>query len=212
MTHLSRDALVAWRDHPTEEGRAVVVPHLAVCHECSAVYAELMRTLSVDAGPQHFNPADFQARGVAVGMRVLSRSPGLRARSWLTGVAAGIGRAVVGSPAPVRWALVGQFVLILVLGGGLLVSRSPEPSYATLSGGDETAGGVRLTVIFQPTATAEAIRQTLGAVGGTLVSGPSATGVYVVAVAVPDDATRVDAIIDTLRRRPAVIQFAERQP
>jgi hypothetical protein len=66
MTHLSRDVLVAWRDHPTEDLRAAVVAHLAVCNACAARYAELVRTRPADQPPQQPDLDAFRVRGLAV--------------------------------------------------------------------------------------------------------------------------------------------------
>jgi hypothetical protein len=213
MTHLSQDALIAWRDHPTEETRAQVTEHLAECAECAAVYAEVIRTQAVAASPARFNPAGFTAIGLAVGMRAHSPSLASRLRRLSSDVATTIWEALFRSPVQTRLVLVGQFALILVLGGLLLVARRQEPSYATLSGGDRTTGGARLTVTFQPTATADAIRGTLREVGGTIVSGPSAAGIYVVEVPqAPGADAGTGAAIEKLRRNASVISFAERQP
>lgn len=81
MTHLSREALVLWRDHPSEDARATVVAHLAVCNQCAAFYAELVRTrpLEEEAVPSRFDPAEFKARGLAL-RRGAAPRPG---RRWL---------------------------------------------------------------------------------------------------------------------------------
>ena len=67
MTHLTRDVLLAWRDAPTDALRAQVVPHLAACQRCSALFAELIRTASAAGEPERFNPAEFVSRGLAAG-------------------------------------------------------------------------------------------------------------------------------------------------
>jgi hypothetical protein len=90
MTHLSRETLIAWRDHPTAEGRAHVVTHLAICDACTAAFADLVRTRPPGAPPQHFNAAEFTARGLGVRARVASR----RSR-WTWGWAALATAAVV---------------------------------------------------------------------------------------------------------------------
>jgi hypothetical protein len=213
MTHLSQDALVAWRDHPTEETRTPVMMHLAECAECAAAYAELIRAQPVDVGPSRFNPADFAVRGLAVGLRAHSHSPAAGWRRLSADLATTVVRGLFGFPARTRLVLVGQFALILVLGGLLLVSRRQEPSYTTLSGGEGAAGGARLTVTFLPTATADAVRRTLREVGGSIVSGPSAASVYVVELPLASgNEAGIEAVIQKLRRDAAVISFVERQP
>jgi hypothetical protein len=86
VTHYSRDQLVAWRDHPTEEARAVIVPHLARCGRCAAQYAELMRTRPATAADRTLDPADFLARGVAAYKGQASRR--WAGRRWIVPLAA----------------------------------------------------------------------------------------------------------------------------
>lgn len=90
MTHLSRETLIGWRDHPTPDGRAHIVAHLAICETCAATFADLVRARPADAPPQQFNPADFTARGLGVRARVATR----RSR-WTWGWAALAAAAVV---------------------------------------------------------------------------------------------------------------------
>ena len=75
MTHLSRQTLIDWRDRPTAEARAIVVPHLAACAPCAAAYAELVRSRPVETAPVIFDAAEFVARGRAV-------RPAAGARRW----------------------------------------------------------------------------------------------------------------------------------
>lgn len=84
MTHLSNDALIAWRDHPADANRAAIVGHLASCGECAARYAELLRSEPADEAPGRFDPAAFRARGIAV-REAQSRSTSVR---WLVPVVA----------------------------------------------------------------------------------------------------------------------------
>ena len=98
MTHLTRETLIAWRDQPTDELRAMVVPHLASCDACSAIYAELIRTRSADDAPQRFNPADFVTTGVSVPTRVDARAKGAPPavpRGWLVPIGALAAAAVI---------------------------------------------------------------------------------------------------------------------
>jgi len=208
VTHLSREMLADWRHRPTEALRAEVVPHLAACRECAATYAELVRADVPDTGPVHFNPADFTPRGLEIGTRALAGSRWSRA--WRS--VSSIGRAASSAPATVRWALAAQLALILALGGTLMLSRLQAPDYTTLSGGTGDVTGARLTVLFEPAATAERIQQVLATVGGSIVSGPSAAGVYVVALPLSAEAAAVDARIEALREQTGVIRFVEREP
>ena len=103
--------------------------------------------------------------------------------------------------------------LILVLAVYVALPRPDDQAFGTLSGSSSTTSGVRINVIFQAGTTAEAMRRALVDVGANIVSGPSAAGVYVVALPTrDDDDPTVQKAIDTLRGNTEVIQFAEREP
>jgi hypothetical protein len=113
-----------------------------------------------------------------------------RLRDWLGG-----------SSPPVRWALATQTALIVVLGAAW-VAPTPEPPYRALS--DPAPGvpapGVALRVVFDDDITEREWRDLLLAVGGRIVQGPSALGVYTVAIA-PSQAA---AALARLRSHPKV--------
>lgn len=96
MTHLTRDELLAWRDHPSPASRDGIVGHLAACDECSAVYAELIRTRSAETPPERFAARDFVARGYAAAARPPASVLAFRPRVWIPlAVAAAILLAVL---------------------------------------------------------------------------------------------------------------------
>ena len=76
-----------------------------------------------------------------------------------------------------------------------------EPTYVTASASDETQYG--LNIIFQPTATADELTDTLKNVGGEIVAGPSALGLYTVAF---DTEAARDAAQDALARETDIIE------
>jgi hypothetical protein len=142
-------------------------------------------------------------------------------RRWL----AGLRRA----PAPLRWALAAQLVVILGLAGlvaGPLLEGPaggptgtaaaggpPEPApagpFRTLSDAPEPAAAgdaALLRVVFAERTREREIRGALISVGGRIVDGPSPTGVYTVAV---DGAAEGTTAMATLRSLPQVL-FAER--
>jgi hypothetical protein len=88
-----------------------------------------------------------------------------------------------------------------------------ERPFTTLSGPPGATSGVRLTIMFQPSVTEEAMRQALLDIEGNVVSGPSALGVYIVQIpATPDDDRAIQALIDKLRSHANVVRFVEREP
>jgi hypothetical protein len=196
VTHLSREELVHWRDRGATDDRDRVVTHLAACGSCAAAYAELARTAPAIEGPKHFDPADFVARGYAVQRRIRPAQSmfGLSWKVW-------VGTLSVAA------------VLIVGLTGMLVVARQERRAYETLSDHGGDTGGTRLTVAFHPNATEETIRQTVLDVHGTIVSGPSAIGIYVLKLPTPEkDDTATNAAIERLRSRSGVVRFVERQP
>jgi hypothetical protein len=123
-----------------------------------------------------------------------------RLRSWLR---AWLG----GSPPPVRWALAAQAALIVVLGAAWVVPEPPP--YGTLSDPAPrgVAPGAGLQVVLSDDITEREWRELLLSVGGRIVQGPSALGVYTVAVA-PAQAPEALA---RLRSHPKV-RLAEPMP
>lgn len=88
MTHLTRDELLAWRDAPSPASRDRIVGHLAACDECTAVYAESIRTRGAESPPARFEARDFAGLAAA---RPTARVLAFRPRLWIPlAVAAGI--------------------------------------------------------------------------------------------------------------------------
>ena len=109
----------------------------------------------------------------------------------------------------VRWALVTQSALTLVLVGMFVWQApwAPERFYRTLSSSsDQTAQKrVQVHVVFADDITEKELRALLTEVRGTIVAGPSPLGVYTVAVALSGDAlTPADMALTTLRAHPKV--------
>jgi anti-sigma factor RsiW len=118
-------------------------------------------------------------------------------RSWWT-VTPSLSRAVMAA----------QFALLLGVAGLFLTLQQP-PDSTTLGGTVEPAAGPRVSVQFAATATEAAIRGALGEVGAEIVAGPSALGLYTIAL--PEDAD-AEAALGTLRANAAVVIFAELSP
>lgn len=79
MNHLTRERLERWRDHGAEADRQQVISHLAVCDECGALYAEMIRTSPAGVAAASLNPDQFARRG----HRVYRSAPrGWRAFMW----------------------------------------------------------------------------------------------------------------------------------
>jgi hypothetical protein len=197
MTHLQRDELIRWRDQGLADDRARVLSHLASCKACAESLAELIRTAPLTDTPQHFNPADFVERGYAARRSTARHSWSAALTSWKLWAGAFSAAAI----------------LLVALVGVLVVTRQARPGFETLSDRSTDTGGARLTVAFDPNATEGTIREALLEVHGAIVSGPSATGIYVVKLATPEnDETATNAAIGHLRSRSGIVRFVERQP
>lgn len=117
-----------------------------------------------------------------------------RLHGWLSGL------VDVQSPA----LAFGVAALVLVQAGVIatLLVRPPTEQAALSGAGGPAMGAdsVQLTIAFKPTATEEAIRQLLGAQGAQIIGGPSALGLY--RIAVPK--ARADAAVAAMAAADAV--------
>ena len=66
MTHLVREDLERWRDQGRPEDRERITSHLAECEECTATFAEVVRTAPLETAATRLDPSKFVARGYAV--------------------------------------------------------------------------------------------------------------------------------------------------
>lgn len=216
-----------------EEARAVE-DHAQGCGICreeirywrgfaGALREEGELAVSADAGLERLRGRLAAAGGVPAGAGARRRGRGGAGR-WTT--------AFRRTPAPLRWALAAQLVLILglagLLGGPLLddgevatpdgAASRLEPTgaagrdtgpFRTLADDPVPAAGgeaALLRVLFTDRTREREIRGALISVGGRIVDGPSPTGVYTVAV---EGAAEGAAALETLRSLPQVL-FAER--
>lgn len=114
------------------------------------------------------------------------------------------------TPNPVRWTLgleslaVAALLLVVLLPGGIMPATS---DYETLSRGDPAPGatGPRLRLIFNDSATALEIQQLLREIDGAIVAGPTALGIYTIALAkTPRSEHPLAETLNRLRARPQI--------
>lgn len=108
------------------------------------------------------------------------------------------------------WAM-GMMAVVAVQAGVIaLLLADPPATQAPLSGAASRAGvasdPVLLTVAFRPEATEATMRSTLASAGAQIVSGPSALGLYLVAV--PRD--QADSLARQLVAATAVVESVQR--
>jgi hypothetical protein len=192
--------LIQWRDRGNAADRERITSHLATCASCAAAYAELIRTAPATQMPIRFNPEEFVARGYAVRRDPPQNAWPAFVTSWKVWASAFSAAMAV--------------LLVVLVAPRFDSGVTPgERPFTTLSGPPGATSGVRLTIMFQPSVTEEAMRQALLDIEGNVVSGPSALGVYIVQIpATPDDDRAIQALIDKLRSHANVVRFVEREP
>jgi len=116
-------------------------------------------------------------------------------------------------PRLVQFAAIGAAIVIVVQGLviGSMVTGPSGTQYEAASGESVTVqpGGPRLLVGFTEQATAKDIVGVLAEIGGTIVSGPVAGGLFEVGLdnkKATDE--EIDALVETLKAKSAIIQFA----
>lgn len=110
---------------------------------------------------------------------------------------------------PARWqrmaVAAGLFACALIVVIALPPSREAPPAqFTTLSDAGTLAPGHYIRVVFQPELDGDTIARTIGQVEAGITAGPTARGVYTLAV----DATTAPAALRTLQASPLVL-FAE---
>jgi anti-sigma factor RsiW len=210
MTHQQINELLPWYANGTLAGeeRREVEQHLGTCRECARACHEFRALGRVTAELDAEIP-EMPAGMLADALRqidALARPQVARLSLWQR-----LAEWWLPMPVFARAALAVQFVLILGLGALLIGHRG---TYQVAGGeGPAAERGVRIAIQFQPTATEADIRQLLTQQRASIVSGPSAQGLYVIATPVqPTDQAALDRLVQALRTRTAVVRYAERQP
>lgn len=212
MTHQEALDLLPWYAAETlsDEERLAVAAHLEDCPECTLELAhfQMLRSadleLSTDIPPA---PANMLRQALAQiddyeHERAAAPQSAAAARSWWD---------AFWNPEPgvARLVMAAQFALVLALAVGLLL-RDNEPDYGVLGGPGD---GATISIQFVDTATAAQIRDLMADVGGVIVEGPSAIGLYTVRVPLDsEDAGAIEVLVQQLQAQTDVVQFAARGP
>nr|WP_256354027.1 zf-HC2 domain-containing protein [Variovorax sp. dw_308] len=181
--HQQVQALLPWYVGQSldQEERARVETHIAECPRCQAelawerqLQAECAGIEEVQGNVEH-DLAQLRERMARVA------DPHRQRRDFV----ARLKDHWRANPAWTRRALAGQFVLIAVLGGALLLSLPPAPQFralgdAALPSAQDGAG--RLIVRFRPDATEQDMRRVLRDSKARLVYGPTATDAWLLSV------------------------------
>jgi anti-sigma factor RsiW len=211
-------ALLPWAVNGTLESneRRVIEERLATCPSCRAELARChvvaAAVLAAPARTWSPSPADV-SRILARASAADDSEPPLtawwgRRRDEIRRVLA----ALTPTPPILRWAFAVQGALVVLL-VSLVVWQAtpPAPVYRTLAKSGEHAGEAHLQidVAFAEDMTERELRTLLTSVGGTLVGGPSALGIYTIRIE-PSSATPAVAL-ETLRAHGKV-RLAEPSP
>lgn len=207
--HEEIEALLPWYANGTltPAETATVEQHLAQCPACRAELKQchaLATAVRDNAESWQPAPGGFDRLMAEIDRLepkptpAKTRSPPLfqRILDWLGA-----------TPNPVRWTLALESMAVAAL---LLVVALPmlrtAPDYETLSSGaEQTTTGPRLRVVFADSATVGEIRQLLRDIDGNIVAGPTALGVYTVALPATDHSDRALAqALANLRARNQV--------
>jgi anti-sigma factor RsiW len=175
-----------------EAERAGVSAHLAQCAECQAELAadrHLADGLMGLAEPP-VPRLDVEHGWAAMRRRLDEAEPDGAPLAGLGGWLGRARRAVriqwrSGEPW-MRWALVGQACLLLVLGG--VVLQTGQPARYRALGAEPPPAAANMVVIFRPETRERELRALLGANHARLVGGPTEAGAYMLQVPAPERA------------------------
>ncbi|HTK34430.1 MAG TPA: zf-HC2 domain-containing protein [Caulobacteraceae bacterium] len=174
-----------------EDEAAEVEAHLSQCPDCQAeLNADRWLAIEVADAPSETIAASLD---VDQGWRRIQRQIDREARSgvpgaglaadWLAGRWKAARQWETAAPW-LRWALIGQFCLLLTL-GGLLWQASFPAAYRTLGAAPESRAG-NIVVVFRPEIKESDFRSILKANHARLVDGPTAADAYVIRVPVTE--------------------------
>lgn len=213
MTHDKIMELLPWYANETleEHERRTVAEHLQTCAACRRELEEFRIFSDAEAALSQSAP------DLPEGMleRALTRIDELETESKqsLGGRFSGWLRAWwTPTPSFAKTVLVTQFALVLGF-AGLYLSLAPGPEMTTLGGGGEhPSGQTRIRVRFAEVAVEKAMREVLRSVDASIVSGPSALGVYTISLSLePGEEEAIQKALEVLRRSE-VVDYAERAP
>lgn len=213
--HADLQALLPWYVNGTLVGQELdaVTRHLG---QCAACQADVRHWRSV-AAAVHLTPESDTtvspptAQFAALMARIdTAAGTGTTHAPWWERVVAwhrNLGTTLTGTSRAVRFALAGQGALIVILAALLLWTPTPgiQAPYRTLTQ-DTTAmsqHAVRLQLVFADDLRVSDLRVLLAQVQAMVINGPTAMGVYTIAVAAPD-ATTAEHVLQTLRTHPKV--------
>lgn len=222
MKHSEIIELLPWYTNSTlsEDERKAVETHLADCSECAREVKNLaiMRNAVIDTGNKAPVPgANALNRALAqIEDYERSRDQATQKAASRPGIAERISRLWSGwwrpTPLLARAIIAVQLVLVLGFGAALVYQQNQNAIYTTSSGPAGDKASTRIAVGFSDGAIEQDIRQTILAVHGKIIDGPSALGLYTVQVPIaPEHSQEIDNVLKALRQNQRVVRFAEQK-
>ncbi len=100
-------------------------------------------------------------------------------------------------------------IAVIAVQGGVILGQFAEPrqGYEIATAPSTIDGGPQILVNFAPQASIADIESLLKDVGGTIIEGPHAGGLYRVRLSEGTEAADVERVIGLLRDRPQIIRF-----
>ena len=202
--HQEARTLLPWyltgRLDPSE--RALVEAHLDRCPECQAEARSERRLAAEIAAAEADAPSDVEQSWARFSLR-FEVEPPRRARladlrAWIGDLQHTAVRQLSVSPPWLRWAVAGQFSLLVAI-ASFLPQALHKPIYHALGAAPAAASG-DIVVIFHPDITERQLRETLKANDARVVDGPTETDAYLLHVPKSERA----AVLERLRRQGRV--------
>ncbi len=214
-THAEIQALLPWYASETlnVDETHKVEQHLRQCADCQAELAQC-RALAkaVQAEPGHWQPAPDAFDRLMADIEQLETKPAAKTAP-ISSLFQRIQAWFEITPGPIRWTLALETMAVAAL---VLVMATPglrtAADYETLSSNitQGTAPGPRLHIIFTDSATISDMQRLLLDIEGNIIAGPTALGVYTVAL--PSDSGMEPTLSNTLARLRAHSQIRLVEP
>jgi anti-sigma factor RsiW len=208
----AQELLAWWVNGTLDEGeRREVEDHLEDCALCRRDEAHCRALAARVRAAEEVAPVPHPARPERLLARAARRSGRLRLPAGL-----------LATPMPVRWALVAQTALVVVLIGALGWrstggSAAPQGAPIEVSGAPfrtladpqpPPSRAASLRVVFAAGTPEQELRRIVLALGAEIVAGPTPLGAYTLALPTGAGADPLAVVLEDLRSLPAV-RFAE---
>lgn len=222
MNHREIIELLPWYVNGTleEDERRTVEAHLKECSPCALEWKQLgtIQAAALEQAAEAPSPSSASLHGV---LDRIEEYEGKRSRTpkerigWLTKLLSAM-REPWWQPTPAfaRVLMAAQLVLVIALGGMLLFQGDESRRGGTASGPSTTPiqqNVTRIAVGFTEGVSEQTMRDTILAIQGNIVDGPSALGLYTVEVRIPPQRTEeIDKLLQGLLKDRKVVRFAAR--